>query len=317
MASLGAWHPELRDDAFFDPGLVPVGWFWEDLIVAEEAPGGVTGTLAVTLAGATLAGTGAVAVSATGAATLAGVVLVGTGAVAVSGSLAQTLGGVTLVATGTVTVAAVDGTLAVTLDNVALSSAGAIAVAATATVTLQDASLVGSGAVGVAGTLTVTLDDAVLAGTGLVVSGEVTGSLSISLQDITVAILGAAAFPLPVRPDNSAGQSFIPAQVIDRTQVQKFLDLEASRMRARINVQKKNLQDEMDEAQRRAEEETRQRIEDAKKDRHHTNNHLDFRMQRLQEEERAVARMQNKLRLEDGRAILADKRLEAPKKRRK
>src|SRR3990170_4122781 len=113
MARIGAWHPGLRDDAWFDAGIVPDGWFWDD-VISVEGSGGVTGTLSVTLGGATLVGAGAVAVSATGAVTLAGATLAGTGTVAVSGTLAQTLGGVTLVGTGTVS-SGVDGTLAVTL----------------------------------------------------------------------------------------------------------------------------------------------------------------------------------------------------------
>ena len=110
--------------------------------------------------------------------------------------------------------------------------------------------------------------------------------------------------------------SSIPHQAVDRNQVQAFLDLEATRMRAQIKLKKALLQEEIDAAQTKADKEIQERIENAKKDRHHDNNHLDFQMQRLQEEEKAVARMQNKRRLEDGRAILADKRLEERKRRK-
>ena len=81
-------------------------------------------------------------------------------------------------------------------------------------------------------------------------------------------------------------------------------------------LKKALLQEEIDAAQTKADKEIQERIENAKKDRHHDNKHLDFQMQRLQEEEKAVARMQNKRRLEDGRAILADKRLEERKRRK-
>src|SRR3990170_7033101 len=104
MARIGAWHPDLRDDAWFDAGILPDGWFWDDVVSVEET-GGVTGTLAVTLDGATLAGTGAVPVG---------------------GALAVTLDAVALAATGAV---GVDGTLSVALDGVALAGAGAVAAA--------------------------------------------------------------------------------------------------------------------------------------------------------------------------------------------
>ena len=107
--------------------------------------GGVTGTLAVTLGGATLAGTGAVPVS---------------------GALAVTLDGAALAATGAV---GIDGALSVALDGVALAGAGAVAATGSFAVVLDGAALSATGEVTstpVSGTLAVTLDGATLAATG-------------------------------------------------------------------------------------------------------------------------------------------------------
>ena len=168
MARIGAWHPGLRDDAWFDAGIVPDGWFWDD-VISVEGSGGVTGTLSVTLGGATLVGTGTVTeggVTGTLAVTLGGATLAGTGAVPVSGALAVTLDGAALAATGAV---GVDGTLSVALDGVALAGAGAVAATGSFAVVLDGAALSATGEVTttpVSGTLAVTLDGVAAAGTG-------------------------------------------------------------------------------------------------------------------------------------------------------
>jgi hypothetical protein len=105
------------------------------------------------------------------------------------------------------------------------------------------------------------------------------------------------------------------AQHVDRNQVQQFLDLEAGRMRERLRAQKKDLQEEIEEAERKLDAERQERVRDAEKARP-KNIDLEFRMKRLEEEEKAVTRMQSKLRLEDGRAVLKDKRLEEKKRRK-
>ena len=270
-----------------------------DWFFGTAAGGGVTATLAIALAVATVSGTGGVAVTATGAATLGAATLSSSAQIPVSAAGSATLGAATL------------------------AGAGPVAVGASLAQSLGSASLASTGSVPVAGTFTATLEAATVVASGSASGGPVEATLTVTLAGVTatgtVVVTGVVAAPPPRFYLNKIviPQASVPAQHVDRNQVQRFLDLEAGRMRARLAVEKKNLQDEIDEAQRHAEQEIRERIEDAKKDRHHTNNHLDFEMGRLKEEERAVSRFQNKLRLEDGRAILADKRLEAPKKRRK
>jgi len=147
----------------------------------------VEGTSSQTLGGATLAGTGAVAVSATGAVTLAGATLAGTGTVAVSGTLAQTLAGVTLVGTGTVTGGGVTGTLAVTLGGATLAGTGAVPVSGALAVTLDGVALAATGAVGVVGALSVALDSLPLAGAGAV---SATGSFAVVLDGAALSATG-------------------------------------------------------------------------------------------------------------------------------
>lgn len=98
---LGWYDPELRD-WFGD--LVIENWFSDELVGAA-ATSGVTATLNVTLANATLTGEADVSVSAALAVTLANATLSGTANVInpVIGTLALTLDDVTLSGTATVT----------------------------------------------------------------------------------------------------------------------------------------------------------------------------------------------------------------------
>ena len=142
-----------------------------------------TGTLAVTLDAATLAGVGNVTRSGTLAVTLDAATLTGTGAVTTSGTLAVTLDDVTLAGVGSVAVGTNrDGALAVTLDA---------------------ATLAGVGGVTRSGTLAVTLDAATLAGVGT--AGQaITGTLGVTLGNVTLAGIGA----IPAAPSAGGGKTF-------------------------------------------------------------------------------------------------------------
>lgn len=131
-----------------------------------------TGTLAVTLADATLAGIGGVTRSGTLATTLADATLASIGAVTRSGTLAVTLADATLAGQGTVAVGAnISGSAAITLADATLAGIGAVTRSGTTSTTLADATLAGVGAVTRSGTLSVTLDNATLTGVGTI-TGE-------------------------------------------------------------------------------------------------------------------------------------------------
>lgn len=131
-----------------------------------------TGTLAVTLDDATLAGIGGVTRSGTLATTLADATLASIGAVTRSGTLAVTLADATLAGQGTVAVGAnISGSAAITLADATLAGIGAVTRSGTTSTTLADATLAGVGAVTRSGTLSVTLDNATLTGVGTI-TGE-------------------------------------------------------------------------------------------------------------------------------------------------
>lgn len=157
--------------------------------VAKET---FTGTLAATLAGSTLAASGTVANAVTGtlAVTLAGATLAGTGAEKFTGTFAATLGGATLAATGS-TAAPVTGTLATTFSGATLTASGVEKFTGTLAVTLDNATVVGAGLVAnpITGTLTVTLDGATLTGAGSTAQ-NITGTLAATLADVILAATG-------------------------------------------------------------------------------------------------------------------------------
>ena len=39
--NVGLWHPSLRDEGWFDSGLIAEGWFWDDAIQSEGQEGAV------------------------------------------------------------------------------------------------------------------------------------------------------------------------------------------------------------------------------------------------------------------------------------
>lgn len=139
---------------------------------APSAGANTTGTLAVTLADATLAGIGGVTRSGTLDTTLADATLASIGAVTRSGTLAVTLADATLAGQGTVAVGAnISGSAAITLADATLAGIGAVTRSGTTSTTLADATLAGVGAVTRSGTLSVTLDNATLTGVGTI-TGE-------------------------------------------------------------------------------------------------------------------------------------------------
>lgn len=154
------------------------------------AAAGATGSLAVTLGGATLAATGTTTVVGSCAQTLAGVALAAQGTTTVVGASAVTLAGVTLAAQGTTTVLGTlattlggatlaasgavggdaDGSLAVTLAGVTLAAQGTTTIAGTTSTTLGGVSLAGQGTTTIKGSLAATLGGAALEAYGI--SGE-------------------------------------------------------------------------------------------------------------------------------------------------
>lgn len=131
---------------------------------------GDSGTMAVTLAGATLSGSGFVTPTGTLATTLVGATMSATATETERGTLATTLGGATLAGTGW---AEALGPLAVTLANTTMSGAGKETIAGSLASTLYGAALAASGFVPAVGTLTVTLDGVTLRINGVVLGGPV------------------------------------------------------------------------------------------------------------------------------------------------
>jgi hypothetical protein len=155
--------------------------------IKVAAAGGVTGTLATTLAGVTLSASGTETITGTLATTLAGATLAASGTETISGTLAATLDGATLAASGTETIT---GTLASTLDGATLSASGSggdSGVTGTLATTLDGATLAASGTETVTGTLASTLEGAALAGSG---TETFTGTLSAALAGTTLAATG-------------------------------------------------------------------------------------------------------------------------------
>lgn len=155
----------------------------------------ITGSLAVTLAGATLAASGTETISGTLASTLAGATLAASGAVLnpVTGTLAVTLAGATLAATGHTGPADVTGILAATLAGATLAATGAETFTGTMSATLQSATLAASGTVlnPVTGTLAVTLEGAALSASGV---ETIQGALTVTLEGATLDAVGTSAF---------------------------------------------------------------------------------------------------------------------------
>jgi len=190
--------------------------------------------------------------------------------------------------------------------------APAVGVVGAASVTLDGATVAGAGAVSVAGSFAIALDDAALSATGEVLLGPVDGTLAITLDAVALAGVGTVVTPPPPRPlVISPDMAWAGRVVIDPGITQRFLDQQAKRMRVEIKLKQQLIRDAQEQQKSIEEKERQQRVEWANLPRPRTGD-LDYELERLKEEERAVARMQNKQRLAAGR-----KKLEEKRKRRK
>jgi len=142
-----------------------------------------TGTLATTLAGATLAASGTETIPGTASSTLSGAELAASGTETVTGTLASSLAGATLDATGSVGDSGVTGTLATTLSGATLTASGTETISGTAASTMAGATLTASGTETLSGTLTTTLGGATLTASGMEM---ITGTLATSLAGATL-----------------------------------------------------------------------------------------------------------------------------------
>lgn len=210
-----AWDGPLTDDEMRELMAAP----WRVIAprriffpVSSGGASGITGTLGVTLADATAAGTAALALSGAGAATLEAATVAAIGALALRGQAAITLDAATLAAASS---SAVQGALSVTLDEATVVAAAVLALRASAAVTLDDATLVASAvlATGGTGALAVTLDDATLTAAATI---ALRGAAAITLDDATggaaaaLAISGALGITLAEATLVAAGASIDP-----------------------------------------------------------------------------------------------------------
>lgn len=107
-----------------------------------------------------------------------------------SGTLAVTLDDVVVAASGAVVHGEV-GNLALTLDDVIVALSGAINHTGSLDLTLDDIAVAFSGLEGHTGSLAATLGDISFAASGTVVhTGGISGDLSVTLDDISVSMLG-------------------------------------------------------------------------------------------------------------------------------
>jgi hypothetical protein len=178
------------------------------------AGGGNTGTLATTLAGATLAASGAETFTGTLASTLAGASLAASGAETVAGTFAATLAGATLAASGTVTSSGVSGSLATTLAGATLAASGTETFTGALASTFAGVTLAGSGAVTnpITGTLAATLSGATLAGSG---TERFTGTLTTMLTGATLVAAGGAATPVTGTLASTLGGATLAASGVE------------------------------------------------------------------------------------------------------
>ena len=162
---------------------------WLGLAFAiKEAVTAITGSLAVTLANATLVATGQLAIVGGLTRTLDNATLSAAGQLAIVGSLTRTLDNATLAATGTL-ISGSTGSLAVTLANATIAATGVLAIKGSLAVTLANATIAATGSLPIVGTLARTLDNATLVATGVSASGA-TGSLVQTLANATLSATG-------------------------------------------------------------------------------------------------------------------------------
>lgn len=160
--------------------------------VALKEASVTTGTGALTLVPASVAGTGSVVITATGAIALQPAAVSGTGLAGAVGTGAATLAPVAVSGTGTQTFSA---TGALTLQPVSVSGTGAQTFSASGTVTLQPVAMSGTGIAGMVGTGAVTLQPVSVAGSGTHTEDTgATGSGDLTLQPVAVSGTGTQTF---------------------------------------------------------------------------------------------------------------------------
>lgn len=176
----------------------------------------ISGTVAATLGGSSVASAGTVAVSGAVAKTLGGSSVAAAGAVAVSGSVSAPLGGSTIVAVGTVEDTGISGAVAATLGGSAAAATGTVETHGTVASTLGGSSVSSAGAVDVAGTVSKTLGGSSASATGTVaVAGTVARTLggSAASSSGTVETHGAVAGSLGGSTIASSGAVDVKASV--------------------------------------------------------------------------------------------------------
>lgn len=185
-----AWADYLSDEDIKRLGRDPsAAWrVFADRPVRVFMPAaGIAGSASITLDGASLAGTGALAIRGSAAVTLDGATLAANSTLRISGSLAATLADATLSGSG---VLPATGSLVATLDPATLDAAGSLRVSGSLTSLLDGATVTAAGALGIKGALAATLEPATLAAAGTLV-GQGSGALSATLADATLTATGA------------------------------------------------------------------------------------------------------------------------------
>lgn len=170
----------------------------------------LVGDRSITLAAATVAATGRVAIVGAGSISCAAATLAATGRVAISGAFSATLANATLAATGTVQDPSSTGTRSVTLGAATVAATGAVAVSGAANITLAATTVAGAGRVAVAGGKAQTLEDATVAATGTVAdAGTIAGTRAVTLANATLAATGSLgaqpSTPAPALPVGDSG----------------------------------------------------------------------------------------------------------------
>lgn len=149
----------------------------------------LSGTAAPSVDEATLAASGLVANAVTGD----GAVVVDEAALASSGT--ETISGTVGLAVDEATVSAagaetLSGAAAVSVDEATLAGTGAETLSGAAAVTADEATLAGTGTETLSGTVAVSVDEGALAGTGNVESNDVGGAGAVSVDEATLAGTG-------------------------------------------------------------------------------------------------------------------------------
>ena len=199
---------DIRADAF-------IGTRNVTLAAATQAGTGlvaVAGAKNANLAAATLVSTGKVALAGAKNATLAAATLSASGKVFLSGTRSATLAAATLAGTGTVAGPFTFGTFVNTLEAATLAAAGTVRVTGSKVATLAAATMAGDADTIITGSFNNTLAAATLVATGVVTNLPViVGTRNITLAAATLSAAGTVGntppVPAPILPSDSSGGS--------------------------------------------------------------------------------------------------------------